>query len=266
MTRLVMTLLVRDEEDIIRDNIEFHLNYGVDFIIATDNGSTDGTRETLRDFQRLGLLHLFDEPAQDFAQSKWVTRMALLARDSFGADWVLNNDADEFWYPATGDLKSKLRFSSANMIICRRRNMLLPLDRDRRSSWQADLIYRVARPRPMPSLADRLRSPLPHPYFYLDLPPKALCRAEGLKSVNQGNHTARYENQTSTDSDNIVIYHYPIRSREQFVRKIEHVARPTSGIASCHRPWDGTGEGGIERLMRVTSTACFERPCPPVRN
>ena len=37
--RLVMTLLVRDEEDIVRANVDFHLARGVDFVIATDNRS-----------------------------------------------------------------------------------------------------------------------------------------------------------------------------------------------------------------------------------
>jgi len=33
--KIVMTLLVRNEEDIIRENIEFHLSQGVSFFIAT---------------------------------------------------------------------------------------------------------------------------------------------------------------------------------------------------------------------------------------
>ena len=44
---IVMTLLVRNEEDIIEANIEFHLAQGADFIIATDNRSTDRTRDLL---------------------------------------------------------------------------------------------------------------------------------------------------------------------------------------------------------------------------
>jgi hypothetical protein len=36
--KLVMTLLVRDEEDIVADALDFHLAQGVDQVIVTDNG------------------------------------------------------------------------------------------------------------------------------------------------------------------------------------------------------------------------------------
>ena len=42
--RIVMTLKVRDEADVIDANLRFHLAAGADFFIVTDNGSTDGTR------------------------------------------------------------------------------------------------------------------------------------------------------------------------------------------------------------------------------
>ena len=44
--KLVMTLLVRDEEDIVEDHLIYHLNQGVDFVVATDNRSVDGTAAT----------------------------------------------------------------------------------------------------------------------------------------------------------------------------------------------------------------------------
>jgi hypothetical protein len=53
--KLIMTLLVRNEEDIVRYKIDFQLRRGVDFIIATDNGSGDGTRDILRKYEKKGV-------------------------------------------------------------------------------------------------------------------------------------------------------------------------------------------------------------------
>jgi hypothetical protein len=100
-----MTLLARDEADIVDAQIAFHLNAGVDFVIATDNRSEDGTTEILEGYQRAGYLHLLREDGKDMQQDVWVTRMARLASTEFGADWVINSDADEFWWPRGGTLK-----------------------------------------------------------------------------------------------------------------------------------------------------------------
>ena len=45
--KLAMTLIVRNEADIIEDNLRYHRAQGVDFFIVLDNGSTDGTLEIL---------------------------------------------------------------------------------------------------------------------------------------------------------------------------------------------------------------------------
>jgi hypothetical protein len=96
---LVMTLLARDEADVIESWLSYHLNAGADFVVATDNRSEDGTTEILERFARDGHLHLIREPGDDLRQDEWVTRMARLAATEFGADWVINSDADELWWP-----------------------------------------------------------------------------------------------------------------------------------------------------------------------
>jgi hypothetical protein len=105
--QLALTLLAKNEVDVIDANIAYHLGAGVDFVVATDNGSTDGTREILERYEADGVLRLISEPSTDFRQGEWVTHMARLAAEQ-GADWVINADADEFWWPRAENLKEAL--------------------------------------------------------------------------------------------------------------------------------------------------------------
>ncbi len=58
----------------------------------------------LERYARDGHVHLIREPGNDLRQDEWVTRMARLAATDFGADWVINSDADEFWWPRGASL------------------------------------------------------------------------------------------------------------------------------------------------------------------
>ena len=110
---LVMTLLARDEIDIVDSWLAFHLNAGADLVIATDNRSQDGTTEVLEEYARSGHVHLIREPGEDLRQDEWVTRMARLAATEYGADWVINSDADEFWWPRGASLSRGARGRAA---------------------------------------------------------------------------------------------------------------------------------------------------------
>src|SRR5215208_5621461 len=105
-----MALKVRDEGDILEENLRFHHALGVDHFVVTDNGSTDETPEILRRYGDAGLVHVISEPGTDYraAGAGWLTQMARFAATELDADWVIHTDADEFWWPVAGSLKETL--------------------------------------------------------------------------------------------------------------------------------------------------------------
>ncbi|WP_017324714.1 glycosyltransferase family 2 protein [Synechococcus sp. PCC 7336] len=215
-----MTLLIRDGLDYIRENLDFHLARGVDYVVVIDNGSVDGSRDILTEYEKLGLVTVIDEPSRIFSQSEWMTRAAFVAKDDFGADWILNNDTDEFWYPPDGNLQSCLRHQTASMLFCQRYNMLFPYDRPDNRHWSQKNIYRVQKHFPVPQLSDIYTEPLQNIYFYLALPPKVMVRAENIRSIHMGNHTATFSGSSFSIQSEIKIYHFPVISAKQLQQKI----------------------------------------------
>ncbi len=205
--KLIMTLLVRDEEDIIASNIDYHLHNGIDFIIATDNLSTDRTADILKSYEKRGLLYCIHENEDDYTQHAWVTRMARLACTEFGADWIINNDADEFWWPHHGNLKTILEeVESSTSAVSAERSNFLPRPVSSESFFADILTIREQ------NSLNALGTPLP---------PKVCHRAYADIEVAQGNHSvARNGIELATVRVPITILHFPLRSYKQFANKI----------------------------------------------
>ena len=204
--KLIMTLLVRNEEDIINENILFHLNQGVDFIIAMDNKSTDGTIDILRAYESKKLLHLIIQDEDNYAQSQWVTQMARISFTQYQADWVINNDADEFWWPVQGNLKSTL----ANVP-------------EGYSGLEVNRFDFIPRPESKGNIFDRMIIKDNHPINHINkpLPPKVCHRGMPEVEVAQGNHyLIAPVDIRILKSDFIEIFHFPMRTYKQFADKI----------------------------------------------
>ncbi len=56
-----MTILVKNEIDIIEANIRTHANLGIDGFVVMDNKSTDGTRDILSKLQKEFDIKIIDE-------------------------------------------------------------------------------------------------------------------------------------------------------------------------------------------------------------
>jgi len=226
--RLAMSILVRDEADIIESNVRFHASKGVDCFIVTDNGSVDGTRDILADLQKSFDLHIIDEPSHTIDQDLWVTRMAHQLRDAKSADWVINNDADEFWYPSGGNLKLAIEKTLTEAeavpeligaLRCKRHNMLPSHELVGRGEYRfTDNCYRVLCTWFPPETAVQWHDNGSHIMIRTVLG-KVVTRLDGLNQIDMGNHGADHA-LAQTDTDDISIYHYPIRDYAQFEKKV----------------------------------------------
>jgi Glycosyl transferase family 2 len=195
---IAMLMVVRDEIDIIEQNIDFHRRLGIEHFVVTDNGSVDGTRDVLAEFiRRLGKsIVVIDDAEPGHHQSVRVNRMIQIAKKRFRPRWIISSDADEFWYPASGRYDSEID-GRKNILNCFWHNFLPRPD----TPWQ-----QFTDVGEMPGYHARMS--------------KAFCLARGLVGMYSGNHESRSIPRIASASDNIRVYHYPVRSYEQFERKV----------------------------------------------
>lgn len=216
---LVMTLLVRNEQDIVRYNIDFHLSKGVDFIIATDNASDDGTRDILKEFEKKGVLLLIDEKEHNYAQADWVNRMGNIAYDKYKADYIFHCDADEFWFPRSGSLKNEISKGTADILNVHVTNVLL-MDKKGKEKFPQDAKYAVVNP----ILTNDFEIDTADNNLYLfEYPSKVIFNThKRFLKVSEGNHTIANKRSGIIDktSQDITIYHYPLRNMEHFINKV----------------------------------------------
>ncbi len=104
-----MTLLARDEIDIVDAWLAFHLNAGADLVIATDNRSEDGTTEVLERVRAVGSRPPDPRARRGPSPGRVGDAHGASRGDaSTAADWVINSDADEFWWPRGASLSEVL--------------------------------------------------------------------------------------------------------------------------------------------------------------
>jgi regulator of replication initiation timing len=204
---LALTLVVRDEEDILAANLDFHLAQGVDVILVIDHGSSDATPEILREYESRGQVRAFRDEDRAHDQSARVQRLLGVAAREHQADWVIHCDADEFWMPTAGSLRDVFaavpdRFG---YMVVRRSNFVAVAEEDGRPFWQ--------RLRIRETQSQNLRGD--------PLEPKVAQRPAAGDRVAPGNHGLIDPTmEEAPDIGAVEVLHFPSRSFAQFERKV----------------------------------------------
>lgn len=216
--KLVMTLLVRNEEEIVEQNIRFHCHMGIDGVIVTNHNSSDNTLTILNKLKNEGLvLEIITVTEQSYLQKKWVNRMIRLARDKYKADWVLNADADEFFFADSLNIKDEIAKNPIANIITINSTIFYPSERDE---------Y------------------LDNPYFYSKVHEgfkKTLHQTKGFRTVTPGNHVAHLKDSINIVVSTITIYHFNVRNYQGYEDKIKRYA----GISKVNK--------AVQRALKLLS-------------
>lgn len=213
--RLALTLMVRDEADVVGAMLDHHLAQGVDVVIVTDNGSVDGTAELLQGYADRGLIELRHDPEHRKQQAATVTKMARDAAAVHGADWVINADADEFWLPVVPGRTLKQAFEAIPTEVrtfeARVDDMVGPPALE--GTGLQRLVYRDQRP------VEVINELGIHAHPTQDAPHVGSAEVE----VVQGNHSTNLEQGAPVPPDSAVeVLHFPWRSWKQFSTKVRN--------------------------------------------
>jgi hypothetical protein len=232
--KLVQTLVVRDEADIVGAQIDYHLNAGVDFVLATDHDSRDGTTEILKSYERKGVLRLFREEGE-MRESVWRSRMARLAATEHGADWVINTDADEFWMPRRRRMKDALAAVPPEFGVV----------------WAITRHF-LPRPGNLESFSERMTvrlsatAPLNDPTSPYRPHAKAAHRADPEIVVLFGSHDVVTTLAPLRGWYPADVLHFPFRTREQYERKGVRRAHGDKPLGQYVKAFEASERGRVE--------------------
>ena len=258
--KLAALVGVKDEAELIGTCVSHLRNIGIDQIVVSDYGSTDGTLDVLEAQRRVGdvsVTHV--DPAAITDYGTWSARELMLAEQT-GADWIVFLDADEFWIPASGSLRECRHLAEADVLVVERFNVVLTSQRllmpvDLAPANYGDLLLFT---RWAVHFKAYVEAHPEEPFITVMPGAKIMARPRAIGTVAPGHHDmepsgAHVRRIAATD---LLIAHVPFSTAGRFARKLENiraeiVQHPAyfSGELAWHwRRWAKmTGPGEIEQ-------------------
>lgn len=233
---------VVDEVELIDRHLRHLQTIGVDRIVVTDTGSTDGTQDILKDYADRGDIVLLRAGSSDDEAFTFANRMLQYTLEALRPDWVLFGDADEFHIPRTGRIHDVLAAATTELLQVERYNVpvsttgpLWPADLGPSGHRDLELIVRQ-----VPQFHEHLPANPQTPWILGRIVPKVVARATALGTgISTGAHAAQSlhgQPPTSATPTDLLIAHLPITSRARFMRKLDNIRSLAARLGDRYGP------------------------------
>lgn len=217
---------VHDDVELIRRCIEHLESLSVDTIVVIDMKSSDGTTDVLHEMHGSGRIALIETQNDPHLDADYFGAGVAYARENFSPEWVMIQDADEFWLHPSGDIREPLRDPAVHLLMVDRFNAR-PCERLDRFARDAS-----ARLEDCEIFVEPLRlTPLvmegdPSARWISGRPVgKLVVRAERVGKLTAGGHGMTGEDGArlaSPPGNDLMVVHVPFLSFQRFRRKVEH--------------------------------------------
>jgi glycosyltransferase involved in cell wall biosynthesis len=219
---------VVNESELITSSIEHALAIGVDQVMVCDLGSTDPTPDLVETLCGRFPVSLKRFSETDFADSAaWQKREVELLRET-GADWVILQDADEFWIPNGGTLKDLPLPQDVDALSVARFNIVLTADQPPANEISLSVLARssffVKKVENFPARLDVD----PGLFWSQGVPmPKLMVRPDRVVTLYMGWHGAEMlegpARIANMPADRVFVAHLPFSTYSRFKKKVTSI-------------------------------------------
>jgi len=233
-------MMIKNEQNIIKQNLNWHYQLGIKYFVIIDNGSSDNTLTLLQEFAKKDVsLEIIQDSQIGLEKDKKVTQAYHIALDKFKPHWIFILDADEFIQPAKIPIQEIMYYLNKQLQIEQFENTFLhgvakdylqqlqeqPLGL--RITWRnyktlLEINQNMLRPFKIPPLKEKFPSDF-YLYDYNNCPSKVSLAAKKDIFITQGHHDAIYNNHLIYCIDaeifGLTISHYPILDYQHFKEK-----------------------------------------------